>query len=94
MGMSWWQIIQIVNRPEGKHPEGEPAKWQTSISQVSHKSCILYTEHIIAASDSMGILHIHCVSKKTGPVTFSNNSNNPTSISTNFGTKNRQLIGT
>jgi len=68
MGMSWWQIIQIVNRPEGKHPEGEPAKWQTSISQVSHKSCILYTEHIIAASDSMGILHIHCVSKKTGPL--------------------------
>jgi len=35
-----------------------------------------------------------CLKKNRTPVTFSNNSNNPTSISTNFGTKNRQLIGT
>jgi len=32
--------------------------------------------------------------KNRTPVTFSNNSNNPISISTNFGTKNRQLIDT
>jgi len=38
---------------------------------------------------------IYTVSQKNRtPVTFSNNSNNPGSISTNFGTKNRQLIGT
>ena len=34
-----------------------------------------------------------CLKKNRTPVTFSNNSNNPGSISTNFGTKNRQLIG-
>ena len=32
--------------------------------------------------------------KNRNPVTFSNNSNNPGSIPTNFGAKNRQLIGT
>jgi len=31
--------------------------------------------------------------KNRTPVTFSNNSNNPGSISTKFGTKNGQLIG-
>jgi len=35
-----------------------------------------------------------CLKKTRTPVTFSNNSNNPPSISTNFGVKNRQLIGT
>ena len=37
---------------------------------------------------------LHWVSKNRTPVTFSNNFNNPGSISTNFGTKNRQLINT
>ena len=32
--------------------------------------------------------------KKPDPVTFSNNSNNPGSVSTSYGIKNRQLIGT
>jgi len=35
-----------------------------------------------------------CLKKNRTPVTFSNNSNNPGSISPKFGTKNRQLIGT
>jgi len=35
-----------------------------------------------------------CLKKNRTPVTFSNNCNNPGSISTNFGIKNRQLIGT
>ena len=39
-------------------------------------------------------LGLHCVSKNRTLVTFSNNSNNPGSISTSFGTENRQLIGT
>ena len=35
-----------------------------------------------------------CLKKNRTPVTFSNNYNNPSSISTDFGIKNRQLIGT
>ena len=41
-----------------------------------------------------GMPYTLCLKKNRTPVTFSNNSNNPISISTNFGTKNRQLIGT
>jgi len=42
----------------------------------------------------LACVHTLCLKKNRTPVTFSNNSNNPISISTKFGTKNRQLIGT
>jgi len=61
---------------------------------------ILYGEVVIVnigchSGSSVTIGNIYTVSQKNRtPVTFSNNSNNPNSISTKFGTKNRQLIGT
>ena len=40
-------------------------------------------------------IHVYTVSQKNRtPVTYSNNSNNPGSMSTNFGTKHRHLINT
>jgi len=49
---------------------------------------------LLVISSNFGlILSTLCLKKNRTPVTFSNNSNNPGSISTNFGTKNRQLIG-
>jgi len=54
--------------------------------QLTHCQSLYNTKHPFL---------IYTVSQKNRtPVTFSNNSNNPGSVSTNFGTKNRQLIGT
>jgi len=49
----------------------------------------------MCVKEDMKVWHLYTVSQKNRtPVTFSNNSNNPSPISTKFGVKNRELIST
>ena len=50
--------------------------------------------YLPAHFSSLGRYTTLCLKKNRTPDTFSNNSNNPILISTKFGIKNRQLIGT
>jgi len=63
---------------------------------TQHPASVFYsveTPRLLSLRVLSGRYDIHCQEHRIA-ITFSNNSNNPGSLSTNFGTKNRHIIST
>jgi len=87
----------VTRWPYPTHRQQDDVLWAVLLHARWHghhqHRCAIHIYIHVQVTSSLATQVNYTVSQKNRtPDTFSNNSNNPGSISTNFGTKNRQLI--